>query len=76
MQIAFRNRFNLRAVNFVCGVQGSDCSNAFRNWVAALDRSISQLVLDGPANEFNGLTNLGYNIENTKAELDTTMKQL
>ena len=76
MQINFRNRFNMRAVKFVCGDQAADCSSAFFNWAGALPRSFDQLVMDGPSNVWDDLSNLGYNRDKIKAEMDTTLKQL
>ena len=70
-----RNRFSLRAVEFVCGEQASFCSNAFHDWLGALPRSFDQLVKDGPTNKWNDL-NVGYNSDAISGEFETTLNQL
>ena len=69
VQLAFRNRFNQKAVKFVCGDQASDCAGAFRNWLGPLPRSFSQLVRDGTANKWGDHSNLGYHVDSSLKEL-------
>ena len=76
MQLAFRNRYNDRAIRFVCGDQAAECSNAFRNWAGALAKNFDQLARDGPSNEFNGNLKVSHNSDGIKNEFDTTLLQI
>ena len=76
MQLAFRNRYNDKAITFVCGDQARECSSAFRDWAGALPKSLGQLARDGPTNEFDGNTKIGYNRLSIEAEYVATLKQI
>ena len=76
VQSAFRNMYNKRAGEFACGVGATQCILAYRGWTGALPRSTEQLLKDGHANEYNGLTSLGYNSGNSKAVVDISLRQL
>jgi hypothetical protein len=40
VQTTFRNKYNKRALTFVCGDDISGCSNAFNGWSGALTKSM------------------------------------
>ena len=51
---AFHQKFNKRAVGFICGYKGLQCTSAYRDWMAPFQRRFSQLGSDGAANSWNG----------------------
>ena len=76
VQSAFRNLYNKRASEFACGVGATQCILAYRGWTGALPKSTEQLLEDGHANVYNGLTSLGFNSGSSRAEVETSLDQL
>jgi hypothetical protein len=76
VQSTFRNKYNKRALTFVCEADMSGCSSAFRGWTSALTKSMEQLVKDSILNMHEEVKNIGYNAAKIGSEIMTTRNQL
>jgi hypothetical protein len=77
VQSTFRNKYNKRALSFVCGSDMSECADAFRGWTGALTKSMEQLVGDSALNNHNEVFGpLSHNYDKCGKEMETTEKLL
>lgn len=72
MQLIFRNKYNARAIRYICGDEVRKCTDAFHNWVGALPRNLDQLVADKSFNMYHGLF-VGFNADASKMTTDTML---
>lgn len=70
VEAAFGGKYNKRAFEYVCGERLRECTAAYRDWASTLEKRLDQLIEDGSHNEYEGLDNLGYNIDKMKSTLE------